>query len=180
MFKSLEESFSAPQPRIVVKGTPGFDVLTTTLPNAVLSAGMGADTYVFDCDDGIFITIDDCGLLDNGGLLHSNPGIVDAGHDSLMFLGASREELSYQREGKDLILAHVDDIENGHAKYGVRIHQFYDHDLPDPSDPTYVAPSPGEGPYSPAHHPNESVNKIEVLYLMDNGIGIQVVDLGML
>ena len=170
MFESFEEKFPDNPSQIVVKGTPGFDVLATTLPNAVLSGGAGADTYVFDRDKEVFVTIDDSSLLypDPGVAVGGAVGGAGGGHDSLMLLEIGREDLVYQREGLDLVLGHRDDVESGQMKYGVRIHQFYDTHPLNPEAPGAMG---GETPY-----PNESMNKIESLYLM--GDGVQVVDLG--
>ena len=81
MFRSFEEFVPQSQSQIVIKGTPGFDVLSTSMPNFVLSAGAGADTYIFDRDEEVFVTVDD------GSLLYPDPSVTGGGHDSLMLVG---------------------------------------------------------------------------------------------
>lgn len=164
MFMRFNDELAEPGTLRVLVGTEADDVLTASRESDVLSAGLGDDLYLFNRSDEAFVTVDDSAFLSPH--IHVSGG----GHDSIFLLDILREDLVYNRDGSDLILAHVDDLDLDQADYGVRIHRFYG----ESSDPTGVSsmpPGSGFDPYSEDH-----TNRIENVITSD----FQLIDLQLL
>lgn len=161
MLAQLAQIAREAKPKKVLVGTEENDALVSRGGASVLSAGQGDDVYVFHRDSKMFVTIDD------GALLSSHVYLSGGGRDTLFFADINLEDLSYERKGNDLLIAHADDAKSQDC--GVLIHAFYGEPNP------HYAPAETVTDES-ADSPELSQNRIESVLTAD----FQLVDLGLL